>query len=119
MIYDLVSCLAQRVRHILKSVIFSCSDMVAISVAPEIPVSNLIPVERKHRRVRYCFPFCRTLFHRRRQRKIDTESRRKIVEVVECQQQDITKAQEFIQKEPSEWHLPTDWALEIKELPKV
>lgn len=93
--------------------------MVATSVAPEIPVSNLIPVEKKRRHVRYCFPICRALFHTRRQRKVDTENRTKVVEVIECQNQIMAKVQEFEQKEPSEWHLPTDWAIEIKELPKV
>ena len=25
----------------------------------------------------------------------------------------------FEQKEPSEWHLPEDWAIDVKEPPKV
>ena len=93
--------------------------MVADSVSPVIPVSNLIPVERKRRRVRYCFPSFRIFFRRRQLRKVEAESKRKVVEVIECQNEIITKVKEFEQKEPSEWHLPSDWAIDIKELPKV
>lgn len=89
--------------------------MGALSVAPDIPVSNLIPVEKRHRRARHCFPFCRNLFHARNHRKVNSEKRKNTEQVIEC----IAKVQEFEQKEPSEWHLPTDWAIEIKELPKV